>query len=62
MPDSVSALARMVSNVDEIARRLRSREYPNLELSTHVFDGETHLSVLPANFGWGIRWLYGPER
>jgi predicted alpha/beta superfamily hydrolase len=62
MSDSASSLSRMVSNVDEIARRLRSRAYPNLELSTHVFDGETHLSVLPANFGWGIRWLYGPKR
>jgi len=56
-----SAAAAMVSNVRELADRLNGRGYPNLTLTTHFFEGETHLSVVPVNLGWGLRTLYAPN-
>ena len=53
-----SATAAMVTNVREMAERLNSRGYPGLRLTTHFFEGETHLSVLPLNLSWGLRTLY----
>ncbi len=59
--DSISVAAGMVSNIDALARQLRARNYSSFEIETHVFDGETHLSVVMSNFGWGIRRLYPPK-
>jgi len=53
-----SATAAMVTNVREMADRLTSRNYPGLSLTTHFFEGETHLSVIPLNLSWGLRTLY----
>ena len=57
-PDAQSAAAMMVSNVREMDRILRTREYPGLELTTHVFDDETHLSVIPATLSRGLRVVF----
>ena len=43
----------MISNTAKMAERLRSRGYPNLRLTEHVFEGETHLSVVPATLSRG---------
>jgi len=48
----------MVSNMNKLAKRLRERNYPNLKLTTHVFEDETHISVTPATLSRGIRMVY----
>jgi len=48
----------MVSNMRKLAQRLRERNYPNLKLTTHVFEDETHISVTPATLSRGIRMVY----
>jgi len=50
--------ARMVGNVEEISKVLHSRKYSGLELKTHIFEGETHLSVIPATFSRGLRGVF----
>jgi predicted alpha/beta superfamily hydrolase len=52
---------RMVSNTVEMGKRLRSRGYPNLKLTEHIFEGETHLSVIPATMSRGLRALFAAE-
>lgn len=56
-----SAAFSMVTNVRVLAERLNGRGYPGLTVTTHFFEGETHLSVVPANLGWGLRKLYPPD-
>jgi enolase len=43
----------------ELAKILRERGYPGLHLTTHVFEGETHVSVVPATFSRGLREVFG---
>ncbi len=50
--------ANMVGNVEQISKLINSREYKGLELRTHVFKGETHLSVIPATFSRGLREVF----
>jgi predicted alpha/beta superfamily hydrolase len=52
------AVLAMVSNVRKLARILQERNYPNLRLTTHVFDDETHISVTPGALSRGIRMVY----
>ena len=47
--------AAMVSNVARLTEILSSRKYPGLKLTTHIFDNETHLSVIPATMSRGLR-------
>jgi predicted alpha/beta superfamily hydrolase len=37
---------------------LKTHAYPNLQLETHIFEGENHLSVVEATFSRGLRFLY----
>ena len=53
--------SRMVSNTVEMAERLRTRGYPNLRLTEHVFESETHLSVIPATMSRGLRALFAAD-
>ena len=57
-PSRESELARMVSNVRRMSETLEGRRYPGLDLTTHYFEGETHLSVLPATLSRGIREVF----
>jgi predicted alpha/beta superfamily hydrolase len=50
--------AAMVDNFETLVRRLESRRYPGLELTAHVFEGETHLSVIPATMSRGLRVVF----
>jgi predicted alpha/beta superfamily hydrolase len=50
---------RFVSNMKELTKILRERGYPGLHLTTHVFEGETHVSVVPATFSRGLRVVFG---
>lgn len=50
---------QFVTNVRTLARTLRERGYPGLQLTTHVFEGETHVSVIPAMLSRGLRVVFG---
>ncbi len=52
------AFARMVSNVVELDALLKDRRYKGLKLTTHVFEGETHQSVIPATMSRGLREVF----
>jgi predicted alpha/beta superfamily hydrolase len=56
--EPLSASSAMVTNTRNLEATLLDRAYPNLHLTTHFFEGETHLSVIPSNMGWGLRTLY----
>ena len=49
----------MVSAVGRMDSLLRSRAYPNLEVSSHVFTGEEHRSAYPAAVMRAFEVLYG---
>ncbi len=57
-PTDESRDARMVTNVRRLEKLLAERRYDGLELTTHVFDGETHLSVIPATVSRGLRVVF----
>jgi len=49
---------QFVTNVKVLAKRLQKRRYPGLQLTTHVFEDETHFSVIPATFSRGLRVVF----
>jgi predicted alpha/beta superfamily hydrolase len=55
----IEPLFQFVTNVQTLAAVLRERRYPGLQLATHVFEGETHLSVIPVTFSRGLRVVFG---
>ncbi|WP_223628362.1 alpha/beta hydrolase-fold protein [Microbacterium sp. EST19A] len=48
----------MTSDMTNFAHTLAGRGYEGLELGAHVFEDETHLSVIGAAFSRGIRYIY----
>ncbi len=53
---------KMVTNVRAMAERLRARGDTTLRLSEHVFEDETHTSVIAAVMTRGMRALVGNRR
>ena len=51
--------ARMVSDLDDLVARLRSRHYKSLELTHQVFADEHHTTVFPAAVTRGLTKLHG---
>jgi predicted alpha/beta superfamily hydrolase len=49
------SVIRLMQHIVEI---LQQRDYPSLELTSHIFEGETHLSVPAAAISRGLRVLY----
>ena len=47
----------MVGGVQQFAAQLRARNYPSLRLTSHVFEDETHTSVIPAALSRSLRTL-----
>jgi uncharacterized protein len=47
----------MVGGVQRFAAALEGRRYPGLRQTTHVFEGETHTSVIPAALSRSFRTL-----
>jgi predicted alpha/beta superfamily hydrolase len=47
-----------LNNFKKMGQVLHSRNYPNLELNTHIFEGETHGTAGPASICRGLRFLY----
>ena len=54
-----AARSRMVDNMTELADTLAGRAYPSLQLESHVFADETHVSVMPAALMRGLRSVLG---
>lgn len=48
----------MTSDMTSFATTLADRGYAGLELGGHVFEDETHLSVIGASFSRGLRFIY----
>src|SRR5256714_8107822 len=53
---------RMVAMIDRLARILGERHYDGLIMSTHVFEGEDHVSAGPAAVSRSMRFLYAAPR
>ena len=53
--------AKMVSNTRSMGNLLEDRAYPNLTMTVHEFDGETHLSVIPATLSRGLREVFADD-
>jgi len=50
--------AAQIANMKQMAQTLRDREYPSLELTTWLFEGETHLSVIPGTISKGLASVF----
>ena len=50
--------SQMVSNWHTFTERLHSRGYESLNLSTQYFADETHTSVVPTTWAYGLRQLF----
>lgn len=44
---------------NKLKDRIESRDYEGLNLATHIFEGENHMSGIPATISRGFRELYG---
>ncbi len=49
-------------NYADMAKALQDRNYPSLQLKTHVFEDKTHLSIGPPALNRGLRAVFGPWR
>ncbi len=58
MTNEMSSRMQVVSTVARISERLTVRGYPSLELTTRIFPGEDHASVMPLAYSRGIRTLW----
>jgi predicted alpha/beta superfamily hydrolase len=48
----------MVADLQAFVDTLKRRNYNGLESQTHIFDDETHISVVPATISKGLRFIY----
>jgi hypothetical protein len=48
----------MVAGFQEMAGIMQDRQYQNLELITHIFEEETHVSVTPATISRGLKAVF----
>jgi len=49
---------QFVTNVKTLGKTLQERRYPGLDLRTHVFEGETHASMVLTTFSRGLREVF----
>ncbi len=52
----------MVPTMVKLSTRLEAKAYKNVTLNWHLFEEETHLSVIPANLSRTLSVLYGTKR
>lgn len=48
----------MVTDMRALTKTLKRRHYEGLEFRAHIFDDETHVSVVPATISNGLRFIY----
>jgi len=51
----------MLPTMIRFAQTLEDRSYPSLHLTRHVFENESHTSVIPATYSRGLRYLFGED-
>ena len=51
----------MVPPMQKMGDVLKSRKFKSLDITTHVFDNETHLSVQPGTLSRGLRAIFDTE-
>jgi predicted alpha/beta superfamily hydrolase len=49
---------QFVTNLRKLTEILKKRNYPSLRLTSHVFEDETHVSVMPLCFSKGLRTVF----
>ena len=49
----------ILNNLNRLGQVLRDRNYASLKLTTQVFEGESHISVMPFNLSKGVRAVFG---
>ena len=54
---SFGSLEPRAGDMKRMVDRLNSRNYPNLRIGSHVFDDETHLSVVGASINRGLQFV-----
>jgi len=52
------AAYRLVSNTQELGRRLEARQRPGLQVTVDVLEGESHTSAVPVSLARGLRALF----
>lgn len=52
---------QMVPPMERMGIVLKASDYQELDITTHVFDNETHLSVQPATLSRGLRVIYAKQ-
>ena len=50
----------MVNDLEKMSKHLKSRRYSGLNMQSKVFEGETHMSVIPGLINRGLRAVYEP--
>jgi predicted alpha/beta superfamily hydrolase len=50
----------MVTDLQRFVEAVEARQYEGLEYESHLFEDETHTSVIPATISRGLRYIY-PE-
>ncbi|MGZ5986501.1 MAG: hypothetical protein ACXWK7_16350, partial [Caulobacteraceae bacterium] len=48
----------IVSSVTQMAEILRLREYPSLQLTTRIFPGKDHMTVVPDILSEGVQAVW----
>ncbi len=48
----------MVTDMQALTKTLKGRHYEGFEFRAHIFDDETHVSVVPATISRGLRFIY----
>jgi predicted alpha/beta superfamily hydrolase len=48
----------VIKNLLKLEKAFQNRNYPNLNLHTQIFEGETHLSVVPYTISRGLKVVY----
>ena len=49
----------IIADIQTLTERLLDREYDDLELKTHIFEEETHYSIIPATISKGLKAVFG---
>lgn len=49
---------QFVTNLKTLSKTLLERNYPGLQLTTHVFEDQSHTSVMPLCFSKGLRTVF----
>jgi predicted alpha/beta superfamily hydrolase len=62
LEEAHDARQKFVSNLYEMEAKLRARDYPGLEMSLRVFEGETHMSVYFGALARGLGAVFGGYR